>query len=83
MGIVYLPQEKIVINADLWGPPAAGAAPPANISQSAIALYNNIKRLKLDVSQHVPIHGNPGPQADFERIVGPAAARQSGAGTGN
>jgi glyoxylase-like metal-dependent hydrolase (beta-lactamase superfamily II) len=75
MAIVYLPQEKIVINADLWGPPAAGAAPPANISQSAIALYNNIKRLKLDVTQHVPIHGNPGPQADFERIVGPAATR--------
>lgn len=22
MAIVYLPQEKIVINADLWGPPA-------------------------------------------------------------
>ncbi len=32
----------------------------------------------------VPIHGNPGPQADFERIVGPAVARQqSSAGTGN
>lgn len=84
MAIVYLPQDKIVINADLWGPPAAGAAPPANISQSAVALYNNIKRLKLDVSQHVPIHGNPGPQADFERIVGPAATRQqAGGGAGN
>ena len=33
------------------------------------------KRLKLDVAQHVPIHGNPGPNADFERIVGPVAAR--------
>jgi hypothetical protein len=38
MLIVYLPQERIVINADLYPPPARGAAPPANISQSAIAL---------------------------------------------
>jgi hypothetical protein len=45
-------------------------------------LFNNIKRLKLDVAQHVPIHGNPGPQADFERIVGPVAARSRPTGDG-
>ena len=75
MLIAYLPQEKIVINGDLYGPPAAGAAAPANVSPNAVALYRTIKRLKLDVVQHVPIHGNPGPNADFERIVGPVAAR--------
>jgi hypothetical protein len=32
-------------------------------------------RLKLDVAQHVPIHGNAGGNADFDRIVGPVAAR--------
>jgi glyoxylase-like metal-dependent hydrolase (beta-lactamase superfamily II) len=80
MAIAYLPQERIVVNADLWSPPQQGAAPPANISQSAMALYNNIRRLKLDVAQHVPIHGRPGPHADFERIVGPAAANQRGGG---
>jgi len=73
---VYLPQEKILINADLWGPPAPGAAPPANVSAGAVVLYNTIKRLGLDVALHVPIHGRPGPNADFERIVGPIAARQ-------
>ena len=80
MAIAYLPQEKIVVNADLWSPPQQGAAPPASISQSAVALYSNIRRLKLDVAQHVPIHGRPGPHADFERIVGPAAASQRGGG---
>jgi hypothetical protein len=30
----------------------------------------NIQRLKLDVAQHVPIHGIVGNNADFERIVG-------------
>jgi glyoxylase-like metal-dependent hydrolase (beta-lactamase superfamily II) len=80
MAIIYLPQERIVINADLWSPPAAGATP--NVGPSQISLYNNIRRLRLDVATHVPIHGNPGPHADFERIVGPAAAQQAQAGGG-
>jgi glyoxylase-like metal-dependent hydrolase (beta-lactamase superfamily II) len=72
MAIVYLPKAKILVNADM-GPPAAGT-PVANVSPNSVALYNNIKRLKLDVGQHVPIHGNPSSNADFERTVGPAAA---------
>jgi hypothetical protein len=66
------------------GPPAAGTS-PANVNANSVALYNNIKRLKLDVVQHVPIHGNPSSQADFERTVAPAAAQQqaSGAAGGN
>jgi glyoxylase-like metal-dependent hydrolase (beta-lactamase superfamily II) len=81
MTIAYLPKEKIVINADMYGPPAAGGNLPA-VSANAVALYRNIKRLNLDVAQHVPIHGNPGPQADFERIVGPVAARAPQVGGG-
>jgi glyoxylase-like metal-dependent hydrolase (beta-lactamase superfamily II) len=81
MLIAYLPKEKIVINADLYGPPPAGGN-IQNVSANAIALYRNIKRLKLDVTTHVPIHGNPGSNADFERIVGPAAASAPQAGGG-
>ena len=81
MAIVYLPKEKIVINADMYGPPAAGGNLPF-VSPNAVALYRNIKRLKLDVSQHVPIHGNPGSNADFERIVGPVAATAPQVGGG-
>jgi hypothetical protein len=29
-----------------------------------------------------PIHGNPGPEADFERIVGPVAAKAPRTGDG-
>jgi glyoxylase-like metal-dependent hydrolase (beta-lactamase superfamily II) len=81
MLIAYLPKEKIVVNADLYGPPPAGGN-IQNVNANAVALYRNIKRLKLDVNQHVPIHGNPGSNADFERIVGPVAARvpQQGGG---
>ena len=41
-----------------------------------------IARLKLDVAQRVPIHGNPCPNADFQRIVAPVAARAPQAGGG-
>jgi glyoxylase-like metal-dependent hydrolase (beta-lactamase superfamily II) len=81
MLIAYLPKEKIVINADLYSPPAAGGT-LANVSPNAVALFRNIARLKLDVAQHVPIHGNPGPQADFNRIVAPVAARAPQQGGG-
>jgi len=81
MAIVYLPKEKIVINADLFSPPAAGGNLP-NVSNNAVVLFRNLKRLKLDVAQHVPIHGNPGSNADFERIVGPVAARTPATGGG-
>src|SRR5207249_2429799 len=64
MLVAYLPKDKILINADLYSPPAAGGN-LANVSANAVALFRNVKRLKLDVGQHVPIHGNPGSNADF------------------
>jgi glyoxylase-like metal-dependent hydrolase (beta-lactamase superfamily II) len=81
MLIAYLPKEKIVINADLYGPPPAGGN-LANVNANAVVYFRNIKRLKLDVAQHVPIHGNPGSNADFERIVAPVAARAPQTGGG-
>ena len=80
MAMVYLPKSKILVSADM-GPPAPGT-PVDKVSPNSVALYNNIKRLKLDVSQHVPIHGNPSSNADFEHTVGPAAARARPAGEG-
>jgi glyoxylase-like metal-dependent hydrolase (beta-lactamase superfamily II) len=80
MLIVYFPKERIVVNADLYSPPAQGAQPPAQPSANSIVLYNNIKRLKLDAAQIAPIHGRVGAMDEFERLVGPAAnqARQGG-----
>jgi hypothetical protein len=81
MAIVYLPKEKILVNADLYGPPPAGGNLAA-VNANAVALFRNIKRLKLDVATHVPIHGNAGGNGDFERIVGPVAARAPQVGGG-
>ena len=79
MAIVYLMPSKILIFADMYSPPPAGGNLP-NVNPNAVSLFQNINRLKLDVAQHVPIHGNPGMNADFVRIVGPVAARARPAG---
>src|SRR5215468_4850774 len=82
MLVAWLPQEKILVNADLYSPPPEGGNPPVPVNNNAVVFFNNVKRLKLDVARHVPIHGNPGPQADFERIVGPVAAKSRPTGDG-
>ncbi len=71
--IAYLPTEKILINADLYTPPAQGAA-PAPATPNMIALNRNIQRLKLDVGQHVAIHGGVGTHAEFLKLVGTASS---------
>jgi glyoxylase-like metal-dependent hydrolase (beta-lactamase superfamily II) len=68
MLVAYLPAEKILVNADMYTPPAAGAQPPAP-NAGMTALYRNIQRLKLDVATHVPIHGQPGSGEDLVRIM--------------
>lgn len=69
MLIAYLPKEKIVIEADMYNPPAAGAqAPPP--SASAKTFLNNMQRLKLDISTIVPIHGPITPWSDFVKVMG-------------
>ena len=69
MLLVYFPKEKILVNADLYTPPAQGAPAPAP-NANMRSLQQNIQRLKLDVGQHVPIHGQPGLNDQFVQIVG-------------
>ena len=57
------------MNADLYSPPAQGAPAPAP-NANMRSLQHNIQRLKLDVAQHVPIHGQPGSMDQFLQIVG-------------
>jgi glyoxylase-like metal-dependent hydrolase (beta-lactamase superfamily II) len=70
MLVVYLPKEKIVVNADLYSPLAQGASPPATPPPSMVSFANNLRRLGLDVAQHVPIHGRIGTHEEFLKIIG-------------
>jgi glyoxylase-like metal-dependent hydrolase (beta-lactamase superfamily II) len=69
MLIAYLPKEKILVNADLYSPPAPGAQPPAS-NPNIVTLNQNIQRLKLDVAQHVGMHGTVGTNDEFMKAVG-------------
>jgi glyoxylase-like metal-dependent hydrolase (beta-lactamase superfamily II) len=55
--VVYLPKEKILLQADAFNPPAQPvAATPATISPYNVSLVDNIARLKLDVERIIPVH---------------------------
>jgi len=69
MVMAYLPQEKILIEADVYTPPAAGAAMPATAPAAAVNLYDNIKGYKLDVTTIAGLHGRTATWAEFLQFV--------------
>jgi glyoxylase-like metal-dependent hydrolase (beta-lactamase superfamily II) len=71
--IAYLPAEKILVEVDLYTPPAPNAPPPTTVSPNITSLVANIERLKLDVERILPLHG-PGvaTRADLYKAAGKA-----------
>jgi metallo-beta-lactamase superfamily protein len=67
--MAWLPKEKIVMEAELYNPPAPGE-PPATAGDSEKAFYFNVKDLNLDVATIAPVHGRPVPWSDFLKVVG-------------
>ena len=57
MLVGYLPKAKILIEADLWNPPAANAPPPVAVNPVTVQLVDGVKRLNLDVQQIAGLHG--------------------------
>ena len=56
MMVVYLPKQKILINADEFNVGQPLSAPVANPNQYQVNFLNEVTRLKLDVDRHIPIH---------------------------
>jgi glyoxylase-like metal-dependent hydrolase (beta-lactamase superfamily II) len=68
--MAYLPKERLLIEVDLYAPPAANT-PLAPIPRSfALNLYDNVQRLKLDVDRIVPLHGRIGTWTEFLTAIG-------------
>jgi len=69
--MAYLPVEKILVEADVYTPPAANAQPATSVSPSTTNLVTNIERLKLDVEKILALHG-PGvaTRADLYKAAG-------------
>ena len=71
MLIAYLPKEKIVVQGDLFGPPAPGAPAPM-VNASNRTFRDTVQRLKLDIAQIASIHGRVATWDEFTKIFGPA-----------
>jgi glyoxylase-like metal-dependent hydrolase (beta-lactamase superfamily II) len=75
--MVYLPAQKLLVEADAWTPLAAGAPTPAAVNPLWLNLYRNIERLGLDVETVVPLHGTPRKLDELRAAVAPSSARVS------
>jgi hypothetical protein len=68
----YLPKEKLIIENDVVNTNNLPAMPTRDMT----VFRNQVRALKLDVQQIIPIHGRPMPWADFTKLF-PAQPRQT------
>ena len=71
--MAYLPKEKLLVQADVYNPPAPNTPPPAQPHPAQVNLYENIERLKLAVDQMLPLHGRIVPLSDLLKAIGKAS----------
>jgi glyoxylase-like metal-dependent hydrolase (beta-lactamase superfamily II) len=72
MLMVYLPKEKLLIEADAYTPPAPNASPMNPPSVFNISLVENIAKQGLAVDQILPLHGRIVPLAELRKAAGVA-----------
>ena len=70
MLMAYLPNERILIEADLYDPPRPGAPGPGEPNADHRSLLEQVTRFGFDVETIVPIHGDPVPWSQFESFAG-------------
>ena len=68
--IVYLPREKLLIEADAYTPLPPDAQAPTPPNGNNVNLVENIEQLKLAVERILPLHGRMVPTAELYRTAG-------------
>lgn len=68
--LVYLPKERLLIQADAFTPGPPNAPVPATINPLSVNLADNIGRLNLVVDRLLPLHGRIVPLAELHRMIG-------------
>lgn len=68
MLMAYLPNERILIEADLFSPTETNVAPERSAPLYQ-ALINNVRQIGLDVQSIAPLNGAPTPWKDFLKIA--------------
>jgi glyoxylase-like metal-dependent hydrolase (beta-lactamase superfamily II) len=70
--LVYLPKQKLLIEADAFTPGPANAPPPTPANPYSVNLADNVARLGLTVDQILPLHGRIVPFSELARAIGRA-----------
>ncbi|MCX7144350.1 MAG: MBL fold metallo-hydrolase [Proteobacteria bacterium] len=63
--MVHLPQEKLLVEADVYTPGPPNAPPPATPNANNVTLVKNIERLNLAVDKILPLHGRVVPLSEL------------------
>jgi glyoxylase-like metal-dependent hydrolase (beta-lactamase superfamily II) len=70
--MVYLPNERLLSQADTFTPPPANTPPPMPPSPFTLNLVDNLARLGLTVDRLLPLHGRMVPLTDLYQAAGRA-----------
>jgi glyoxylase-like metal-dependent hydrolase (beta-lactamase superfamily II) len=70
MLMVYLPKEKLLVQADAYTPPAPNMAPMSPPSPFNVSLLENITKQGLAVDQLLPLHGRIVPLSELQKAAG-------------
>jgi glyoxylase-like metal-dependent hydrolase (beta-lactamase superfamily II) len=70
--MVYLPKEKLLIEADTYTPGAPSSPAPSPVNPNSLNLADNIAKLGVSVDQILPLHGRVVPFADLQKAIGRA-----------
>jgi glyoxylase-like metal-dependent hydrolase (beta-lactamase superfamily II) len=69
--LIYLPRQRILIEGDAYSPGPPDAPAPATPPPNAVALYDSLQQLKLNVATIAPIHGRGAvPVAELRKFIG-------------
>ncbi|PYU29108.1 MAG: MBL fold metallo-hydrolase [Acidobacteria bacterium] len=71
MSLVYLPKEKILVEADDFTPPPpnASGSPGPRSHAGTVLLYEDVQKMKLDVATIAPLHGFVVPFAELQKAA--------------
>jgi glyoxylase-like metal-dependent hydrolase (beta-lactamase superfamily II) len=68
--MVWLPRERLLVEADAYTPGAPNAAPPAQPNANNLNLVQNIERMRLNVDRILPLHGRSVAAAELYTATG-------------
>ena len=67
--MVYLPKERLLIEADAYTPAPPNTPPPAAANANNVNLVDNIERLKSAVERILPLHGRVVPLSELYTVT--------------